>query len=300
MSKQTYKRYYPTTKQPKCIIKANPKQKANTKLVDRIARKIEYDPKIRLCDFICGKEKKIFYVTYNYYVSRRTYLETELFPIIQKDPESQYIIIFMSDSNQNKSLDNSIIEEINFKMLNIKATLIVANSYDEAARYIEGFGLIENNVQHEQHQISEKYQIVNALSMVQGLNSQNAYDLLNKFITLKRIGVVEKDALKKSKQIGPRKVENLWKVFHVPFISIKKSDKKIQSFLTSLTIPKKKRKSDETTNENDTNVINTPSFTIETNKSNENVNDLNNFNFGETKEQKESSNEKEIIEIIID
>ena len=162
----------------------------------------------------------------------------------------------MSDSNQNKNIDNSIIQEINIKMLSVKASLIIANSYEEAARYLEGFGTIENTTVTDQHQITEKFQIVNALSMVQGLNSQNAYDLLNKFVTLKRMGVVEKDELKKSKQIGPKKVDNLWKVLHSPFLTIKKSDQKIQSFLTSLTIPKKRTKSiqivdtTDTTNEN--------------------------------------------------
>ena len=150
----------------------------------------------------------------------------------------------MSDSNQNKSIDIEIIQEVNIKLFNVKATLVIANSYDEAAKYLEGFGIVEQQNLPEQNHITEKYRIVNALAMVQGLSSQNALDLLNKFITLKRIGVVEKDELKKSKQIGPKKVENLWKVFHTPFISIKKNDQKVQTFLTSLKIQKKKK--DET------------------------------------------------------
>ncbi|EKE41789.1 DNA excision repair protein, putative [Entamoeba nuttalli P19] len=232
-------RRYAITKQTKYVIKANLIQKKNYKLLDFIRKRVEYDPSIKQGDFIVGNMTKIFYLTYKYHSTNIKYLEECIVPLIEQSNEYLNIVLFVIDCKINE-INEEIIQDINIKLFKKKCTLIIAQSYSDAAHYIEEFSIVENSQNEVPDQINERTQIINALSMIKGINSQNAYDLLMKFNTLKRLGVVDKDELKKSKNIGPKKVESIWRVFHSPIVGTKKMERTIQTFLKSLTIEKKK------------------------------------------------------------
>ncbi|EMD46386.1 DNA excision repair protein, putative [Entamoeba histolytica KU27] len=232
-------RRYAITKQTKYVIKANLIQKKNYKLLDFIRKRVEYDPGIKQGDFIVGNMTKIFYLTYKYHSTNIKYLEECIVPLIEQSDEYLNIVLFVIDCKINE-INEEIIQDVNIKLFKKKCTLIIAQSYSDAAHYIEEFSVVENSQNEVSDQINERTQIINALSMIKGINSQNAYDLLMKFNTLKRLGVVDKDELKKSKNIGPKKVESIWRVFHSPMVGTKKMERSIQTFLKSLTIEKKK------------------------------------------------------------
>ncbi|EMS18050.1 DNA excision repair protein [Entamoeba histolytica HM-3:IMSS] len=232
-------RRYAITKQTKYVIKANLIQKKNYKLLDFIRKRVEYDPGIKQGDFIVGNMTKIFYLTYKYHSTNIKYLEECIVPLIEQSDEYLNIVLFVIDCKINE-INEEIIQDVNIKLFKKKCTLIIAQSYSDAAHYIEEFSVVENSQNEVSDQINERTQIINALSMIKGINSQNAYDLLMKFNTLKRLGVVDKDELKKSKNIGPKKVESIWRVFHSPIVGTKKMERSIQTFLKSLTIEKKK------------------------------------------------------------
>ncbi|EAL47090.1 DNA excision repair protein, putative [Entamoeba histolytica HM-1:IMSS-B] len=232
-------RRYAITKQTKYVIKANLIQKKNYKLLDFIRKRVEYDPGIKQGDFIVGNMTKIFYLTYKYHSTNIKYLEECIVPLIEQSNEYLNIVLFVIDCKINE-INEEIIQDVNIKLFKKKCTLIIAQSYSDAAHYIEEFSVVENSQNEVSDQINERTQIINALSMIKGINSQNAYDLLMKFNTLKRLGVVDKDELKKSKNIGPKKVESIWRVFHSPIVGTKKMERSIQTFLKSLTIEKKK------------------------------------------------------------
>ncbi|GAB1223219.1 hypothetical protein ENUP19_0139G0006 [Entamoeba nuttalli] len=232
-------RRYAITKQTKYVIKANLIQKKNYKLLDFIRKRVEYDASIKQGDFIVGNMTKIFYLTYKYHSTNIKYLEECIVPLIEQSNEYLNIVLFVIDCKINE-INEEIIQDINIKLFKKKCTLIIAQSYSDAAHYIEEFSIVENSQNEVPDQINERTQIINALSMIKGINSQNAYDLLMKFNTLKRLGVVDKDELKKSKNIGPKKVESIWRVFHSPIVGTKKMERTIQTFLKSLTIEKKK------------------------------------------------------------
>ncbi|EDR23242.1 Mating-type switching protein swi10, putative [Entamoeba dispar SAW760] len=183
---------YPINKQTKYDIKANPIQKKNYKLISFIRKRIEYDSRIKQGDFIVGNMNKIFYLTYKYHSTNIKYLEECILPLIEESNEYLNIVLFVIDCQKNE-IKEEIIQDINIKLFNKKCTLIIAQSYSDAAHYIEEFSVIENNQNELTNQINERTQIINALSMIKGINSQNAYDLLMKFNTIKRIGVVDKE-----------------------------------------------------------------------------------------------------------
>ncbi|KAL7712827.1 hypothetical protein QTN25_009652 [Entamoeba marina] len=54
--------------------------------------------------------------------------------------------------------------------------------------------------------------------MIRSISAKEANDLLSQFVSIKRMSQADRGDFKKYKKLGPKKADNVYNVFHVPFI----------------------------------------------------------------------------------
>ncbi|KAL7716995.1 Mating-type switching protein swi10 [Entamoeba marina] len=188
MSKQT-----PIYSDVSFSIRAQFTQKRNKELVERIRKNIRYDSSIKDSDFILANDTLLYFLTYSYHKKYPNYIDNTIISKINKIKGfTKFIVLFVVDS---KEFDGDIISNVNMKIFHSLATLIVVSNYDDAARYIENISRIQIKTKPSQP-TTEKYQVINALSMIRSISAKEANDLLSQ----------------------TKKADNVYNVFHVPFI----------------------------------------------------------------------------------
>ncbi|ELP87744.1 Mating-type switching protein swi10, putative [Entamoeba invadens IP1] len=215
------------------LIRANPIQKNNHVLVDSIKRKIIYDKTVAPGDFVGGNRVVLFFLSYKYYITNKPYLGVIIEKMKTVPKYQQRVVLFVLDE---ENYDQNVICEINLAIFPTNGVLVISQSYAEAARYVEEYSCVKNTSQRKSIELNDRTKVINALAMTTMLNVNDVTTLLERFITLKRIGGADKEELKKCKKLGPKKVDSLWKVLHAPFTV--PSNKSIKDFVKTLQITK--------------------------------------------------------------
>ena len=92
------------------VIRANPVQKANRRLTENFRKVVKYDPTVTECDFIAGRGTFIFFLSYRYYATDRTYLTERVFPTARKADCEQTVLLLVVDV---PTPDEDVLTEIN-------------------------------------------------------------------------------------------------------------------------------------------------------------------------------------------
>lgn len=161
----------------KFSIRANCIQKNNHMLVDSI-RKIRYDPSIKIGDFILGEKTMMFYVSYRYLEMRPKYVQSVIVPTILKvDTKLDIVVLFVLDEEDPSKVKDDVVSQVNVDIFGTRATLVVSNSYAEAAQIIEEYGrMMARETVIEKS--SDRFKVISALAMIKGFTTQDVKGLL--------------------------------------------------------------------------------------------------------------------------
>ena len=154
-----------------------------------------------------------------YHLLHPPYLERrlrELRGVRGGGPRVRVVLCFM-DAEERKAL-----LEVNKTCLAQDATLLLAWSWEEAARYLETFKVYEHKAPTAiMERTSEDYmeRLADALSTVRSVNKSDAATLASNFGTLRALALASREELALCPGLGGKKVERIFSALHAPFRS---------------------------------------------------------------------------------
>lgn len=189
---------------------------------------IEFVPNLQP-DFVLGESCCAIFVQVNYHMLHPEYLSRRIREVGRG--WKLRLIVCLVDAEER----NALVEINKMALLN-DYTLLLAWSWEEAARYLETFKVLENKPPTSiQQKTTEDYlaQLSDTLGCVRSVNKSDASVLASNFGTLRALANATREELALCPGLGDKKVERLYNAFHAPFRSSRAKQAAAPSLITN-------------------------------------------------------------------